>query len=278
MTVAAKQFASAGEGPVVIFHHGSFMDETMFAPQMAAITSIGWRGISCRSRALTCPESIHTLDDIAEDCRAVADAEGVNRFVLCGMSVGAFVAIEFALKYPERLIGLVMIDGKAAAYSSKEREVLAPMFEALDIDGPLPEEFAKWIAPLCFGESTRRHNAALVDEWMNRWTRVISSRSAHKQYLSWINKPDRRGRLAQIKIETLLFHGEEDTATPKSHSLEMAQRLPRGELVIVPRAGHTSNLEQPGAVNAALVQFLKRLREQQAAADTLKGSLAKEDD
>jgi 3-oxoadipate enol-lactonase len=275
VTVSAEQFVSAREGPLVIFQHGSFMDETMFAPQIEAITSVGWRGISYRSRALTHPQNIHTLDDLAEDCRAVANAEGVSRFVLCGMSVGAFMAIEFALKYPERLIGLVMIDGKAAAYSSKEREVLAPKFEDLDTDGPLPEEFAQWIAPLCFGETTRCYNAALVDEWMKRWTRLISSRSAHRQYLSWIDKPDRRDQLAHIKIETLLFHGEEDTATPKSHSLEMAQRLPRGELIIVPKAGHTSNLEQPGVVNAALIQFLNRLRKQLATADTPNGSLEK---
>lgn len=249
-----------GDQPAVIFAHGSFMDESMFAPQLEALSGVGWQGISCRSRALTCPEDLHTLADLVDDVMAIADMHGLRRFVLCGMSVGAFMAIELALAYPERLHGLVMIDGKAASYTSEEREALAPVFEPLDRAGGLPVEFARWLAPLCFGETTCARNPGLVDEWMFRWTKLLSSRSAHRQYRSWIDKPDRSDALASIDLPVLLFHGAEDKATPSDHSVEMDRRLPDSRLVIVPEAGHTSNLEQPDFVNRELVHFLKQFK------------------
>ena len=250
-----------GNGPTIIFQHGTFMDDTMFEPQLDHVAGIGWRGISYNSRAMTDPADIHDLEDLAEDCRALTDRIGLkDKFVLCGMSMGGFTAIEFALKHQSRLLGMVIIDGKAAAYSEEERRVLAPRFTALDRDGPVPREFAEWAAPLCFGKTTAATNPALVAEWVERWTTVTPARSVHRQYLSWIDRPDRRGRLAEITIPVLLFHGAEDVPTPISHSIDMLERLPDATLVKVPDAGHTSNLERPDIVNRALESFLDRLR------------------
>ena len=99
-------------------------------------------------------------------------------------------------------------------------------------------------------------NTELAAAWRKRWTGTIPARSAHRQYLSWMSKADRRGDLPRIRIPTLILHGEEDVPTPLSHSTEMAERMPNASLVVVPRAGHTSNLEQPDFVNAAIKDFL----------------------
>jgi pimeloyl-ACP methyl ester carboxylesterase len=249
-----------GEGPTVIFQHGTFMDDTMFEPQLGHVAGLGWRGISYNSRALTDPAGIHDLGNLADDCLEIADRHGAGRFVLCGMSMGAFMAIEFALKFPDRLLGLVMIDGKAAAYTEQERAAFAPRFGSLDRDGPISREFAEWVAPLCFGRTTAASNPGLVAHWVERWTTVTPARSVHRQYLSWIDRPDRRGRLAEIKLPVLLFHGAEDVPTPLAHGIDMLERLPDATLVKVSGAGHTSNLERPDIVNQALGSLLRRVQ------------------
>jgi pimeloyl-ACP methyl ester carboxylesterase len=249
-----------GKGPTIVFQHGTFMDDTMFDPQLDHVAERGWRGISYNSRALTDPDNVHDLEDLAGDCLTLADRFGLEKFVLCGMSMGAFMGIEFALKHQDRLLGLVMIDGKAAAYSDEERKALAPRFGSLDRDGPISPEFAEWVAPLCFGRTTAATNPALVDHWIRRWTTVTPARSVHRQYLSWIDRPDRRERLAEINVPVLLFHGDEDVPTPLAHSIGMMEHLPDATLVKVPGAGHTSNLERPDIVNRALGAFLDRVR------------------
>jgi pimeloyl-ACP methyl ester carboxylesterase len=248
-----------GGGPrTIVFSHGSFMDKTMFAPQVSFLSGLGWRCISYDSRALTRPRDMHDLADLAADCLSLADARGVGSFVLCGMSVGAFMAVELALAQPGRLEAMILIDGKAAAYSEAERRALAPLFAPLDVDGTIPADFAEWLATMCFGATTRKTRSELAAGWVRRWTGEIPARSAHRQYRSWIDKADRRADLPRIHVPTLIIHGEEDVPTPLSHSTEMAERMPDAALLVVPRAGHTSNLEQPDFVNAAIKDFLGR--------------------
>lgn len=248
-----------GQGPTIVFQHGTFMDDTMFEPQLDHVARLGWRGISYNSRALTDPANIHDLGDLADDCLALVEGLGLEKFVLCGMSMGAFMGIEFALKYPDRLLGLVMIDGKAAAYSDEERAAFAPRFGSLDRDGPISREFAEWVAPLCFGKTTAATNPGLVAHWVERWTTVTPARSVHRQYLSWIDRPDRRAELSGITVPVLLVHGAEDVPTPLAHAIGMLEKLPDAVLVKVPGAGHTSNLERPDIVNHALAAFLDRI-------------------
>lgn len=257
MSGTAHVIDTGGAGPAIIFAHGSFMDKSMFEPQISHLAARGWRCISYDSRALTHTDAVHSLGDLADDCLALAAERSLDSFVLCGMSVGAFMAIELALRAPERLRRLILIDGKAASYSAGERSMLAPRFAALDRPGFLPPDFARWLAPLCFGATTMEAKPGLVDAWLERWTTTIPARSAHRQYLSWIDKPDRRGDLGRITVPTLLFHGAEDIPTPLSHSQEMADLMPDATLVVVPGAGHTSNLEQPALVNAELETFLQ---------------------
>ena len=173
--------------------------------------------------------------------------------------MGAFMGIEFALKHQDRLLGLVMIDGKAAAYTDDDKRAFAPRFGALDRDGPIPREFAAWAAPLCFGKTTATTNPGLIAHWIERWTTVTPARAVHRQYLSWIDRPDRTERLSEITVPVLLVHGAEDVPTPLSHGIAMLEKLPDAVLVKVPGAGHTSNLERPDIVNHALGSFLGRV-------------------
>ena len=230
----------------------------MFDPQLEALSG-RYRTIAYNSRVLAGPNVPHSLDDLAEDCLALVDRLGIETFVLTGMSVGGMMAMHFALHHQDRLDGLVLIDAFAYGFSEEEKREFGPAFGALDVDGMLTRAFAERVAPLCFGETTQRENAELVVHWIERWCTQIPARAVYHQALSWLDKPDLTERLAEIAVPTLILCGDEDVRMRMDHLDEMKGNLQDAELIKIPRAGHTSNLENPEATNGAIAAFLKRI-------------------
>lgn len=248
-----------GAGPAVVFSHGTLMDATMFDPQLDHLAARGYRALAYNSRVLAGAPAPHTLDDLVEDCRALLDGLAIGKCVLAGMSVGGFMALEFALAHPERLHGLIVIAATSQGYTAEEREAYHHQFDKLDVDGMVPRAFAEWVAPFCFGETTRARNRALVDHWIDRWATTVPARAVLFQGRSWLDKEDITARLAAIAVPTLVVHGEEDVPLPIERALPMAEAIPDATLVRVPEAGHSVNLEQPAIVNRAIADFLGRL-------------------
>ncbi len=204
-----------GEGTAVVLTHGSFMDHTMFAPQIEALED-RYRIIAYNHRARTDRwAETYDLGDLANDCRQVLDERGVEKCVLGGMSMGGFMAFEFARMWPERLHGLILIDTKAAPFDREQ----------------------------------------LVAHWVARW-RKLPARSVYNEVRSWLGKADNRPELANIDVPALILHGEEDSIFPVSVAEEIEAGIPRARLVLIPRAGHTANLEQPELSNEAILDFL----------------------
>jgi len=248
-----------GSGPAVVFSHGTLMDATMFDPQLDHLAERGYRAIACNSRTLTGKPGPHTLGDLVEDCRALMDGLGIGKCVLAGMSVGAFMALEFALAHPERLQGLIVIAGTSLDYTADERKAYHGQFDKLDVDGMVPRDFAAWVAPFCFGETTLASNKALVAHWIERWATTVPARAVLFQGRSWLDKADITARLGAVRLPALVIHGEEDVPLPIERAQAMADALPDATFVRVPGAGHSVNLEQPAIVNAAIARFLGRL-------------------
>jgi pimeloyl-ACP methyl ester carboxylesterase len=253
----AMHYVDRGYGQPVVFSHGTLMDWSMFNPQLAALED-RYRVVAFNHRARTADYiSSYKLDDLVEDCRAFLDQLEINRCVLAGMSMGGFMALEFALRYPERLNGLILISTYAGAYSAEERQQYDEAFGALNTDGLVPRPFAEWVAGLCFGPSTHADNPALISKWVDKWCE-IPARSVYCEANSWLDKRDLTAELQHLSIPSLIVHGQEDAVLPLSHATQpMADGLPDVAMTPVPRAGHTVNLEQVETVNVAIDQFLR---------------------
>jgi pimeloyl-ACP methyl ester carboxylesterase len=253
MTVGA--YEDHGTGPAVLLAHGTLMDRTQFAPQVEALSD-AYRVIPFDSRGHTdLHDKPYLLADMVDDTVRLMDELGLERCVLGGMSMGGFMAIEFALEHPDRLDGLVLIDVMAEAYTPEEQEGFSHEFERVDVDGPVPRDFAEWCAPLCFGATTAERNPQLIEEWVDRWS-ALPARSIHREAHSWLGKADRTDRLREIDVPVLQVHGAEDAVLAIERARPMAGEFPRVRFVEIPDAGHTSNLENPEAVNRALREFL----------------------
>jgi len=252
-------YKEKGAGPAVVFNHGTLMDCTMFDPQLDFLAQHGWRGISLNSRVLTGPPVPHTLEDLADDTAALAEKLNLSNYVVAGMSVGAFTALDFALKYRNRAAGYILISGQSCAYPAADQQAFDQEFARFDMDGMVSRERAQWAAPFCFGPHAWSHNRVLVDEWMQRWMTQIPSRAVWAQGTSWVFKPDLTERLREIDQPVLILHGADDVPVPIVRGYQMLEHLKDATFVKVPNAGHTVNLENPAVVNAAIKGFLERL-------------------
>ena len=160
----------------------------MFQPQIDYLSS-DYLVIGYNNRTWFRPEEPHTLDDLVEDCRNLLDELKIRRCVLFGMSMGGHMAISFALKYPERLDGLVLMGAGAAAFPPEIQEITGESFAQLDIEGQVPREWAERTARVVFGETTFADNRVLIDHWIEQWTRA-PARVVYRQGMSWIYKED----------------------------------------------------------------------------------------
>jgi pimeloyl-ACP methyl ester carboxylesterase len=171
------------------------------------------------------------------------------------MSMGGFMAFEFARMWPERLHGLILIDTKAAPFNHEQQENVLRDFAKADVDGLLPHDVAAVAVARCFGATTIERNPKLVAHWIARW-RKLPARSVYNEVRSWLGKADNRPDLANIDVPALILHGEEDSIFPVSIAEELAAGIPDAQLVVIPLAGHTANLEQPEVSNEAILGFL----------------------
>ena len=243
-----------GTGPAVVFSHGTLMDRTMFEPQLEALAG-DYRTVAYDHRART--EHAHEpydLDDLVGNCRTLIDAKDIDSCVLAGMSMGGFMALRFALAHPEVLDGLVLIDSMATPHTEAERNEYGGLIDQARADGVSPD-LTELVSHILFGETSVAERPALVEHWRNRW-RSYPGEAVYHEVRSWIHRPGVEDRLSEIDVPTLVLHGEEDAAIDPDRAAPMVESLPDARMERVPAAGHSSNLENPEAANAAISEFL----------------------
>lgn len=244
-----------GDGPPVVFAHGTLMDRTMFAPQLSGLAD-AYRCVAYDLRARTeWYAPAYDLEDLANDCAALLDGIGEERAVVAGMSMGGFMALRFALQYPDRVAGLVLIDSMATPHTESERETYGDMVDSLPDRGTVEPHLAEAVTHYLFGETTLAERTDLVDRWLNRW-QTYPGEAVYNEVHSWLDRPDVTDRLAEIEAPVLIVHGEEDASIAPERAEAMVDELPDAEFVTIPEAGHSSNLERPELVTEAIGSFL----------------------
>lgn len=248
-----------GDGPPVVLCHGTLMDRTMFDPQLAALED-DYRVVAYDTRARTDRYvGPYDLYDLADDCAALLDAKGIDSCVLGGMSMGGFMALRFAERYPDRVEGLVLIDSTAGTHDEEDIERYTEMIESARDSEGMPDHLADIIKHILFGATTNETNPELVESWVDRW-QTFPGEAVYHEVNSWLERPDFTDELDDIDVPALVVHGEEDTALEPERSDSLVEKLD-AERVMVPEAGHSSNVENPEPVNAALAEFLEGVYE-----------------
>jgi 3-oxoadipate enol-lactonase len=243
---------SGGSGAAVIFSHGYLMDHEMFEPQVAALSG-EFRCITWDERGFGQTEAHGPFSywNSAEDALALLSHLGVDDAFFVGMSQGGFISMRAALRAPQRVRGLGLIDTQ----SGTEAEEVRPAFEAMAVDwetnGP-SDALTGAVAGMIMSPGYD-HTA-----WVAKWQAAPKEGVRHP-FRTLMDRDDISERVSEIAAPTIIFHGEEDAAIPVEKAEYLERELPNCEgLVRIAGAGHAANLSHPDEVNRPLREFLRR--------------------
>ena len=252
------RYLEAGAGWPVVLIHAFPLHADMWRPQLEQVPE-GWRFIAPDLRgfgpaaAAAIGNERFTLDDMAADVGLLLDHLEIDRAVIGGLSMGGYVTFALFRKAPERFTGIVLADTKAKADTAEGRDGRRAMIEAARGGGAAV--VADRMLPKLLGARTRRTRPGLARDVraMIEATRVEPIVWALEAMMA---RPDSTPDLLRVPCPGLVIVGAEDELTPPAEAEAMQARLARSRLVVLPEAGHLSNLEAPEAFTRALSDFL----------------------
>jgi pimeloyl-ACP methyl ester carboxylesterase len=245
-----------GEGPVILLAHGMWCDGGMFADlarDLARDHRVLVPDLRGHGRS-TVPDRQWEITDLADDLSAMLDRLGVSRLTLLGFSMGGMAAVEFALRFGDRLEGLVLVGTSAAAEELVRLAEIRTLARIIQFTGK-PKFLSHEAARTTFSAAFRESNPAAVV----RWESVIgamSGRALIHALRAVASRPSRMNRLGEISVPSLIVTGGEDRILKPRWSSVMHRELPQSRLVTYPGVGHAVPTERP----AEMAELIRRLR------------------
>jgi 3-oxoadipate enol-lactonase len=246
-----------GIGQPIIFLHAFPLNRSMWQGQITALLNeqrfrliaLDWRGFG-ESESTT---TVSSMELLADDVAALMDALGMQQAILCGLSMGGYVAFAFQRKYPERVGGLILADTKPDADTEEARANRAKIAQLAESEGP--GAVADLQVPNLISDYTRQHHLE-VEALVRRMAEAATGSGIAAAARGMAQRADANDLLAQITVPTLVVVGEADKLTPPTVAQAYAAKIPGAGFAVIPRAGHLSNLEQPETFLEVLRNFL----------------------
>ncbi|HEX6104585.1 MAG TPA: alpha/beta fold hydrolase [Gemmatimonadales bacterium] len=247
-----------GDGPAVLFIHGYPLDRTIWAHQVASLE--GFRRIAPDLRGMgqsDAPDLGYSIATYAGDLAALLDTLGVEQAVLCGLSMGGYIAFEFVRRWRHRVRGLVLMDTRAEADSAEaKRGRDASAAEARDRGSAAIAEamLPRMLSPATLTGSPETGNRVRALMAATPVAGVVGALGALR------DRPDSTELLGTLAgLPTLVVVGEDDALTPPAQARAMADAIPGARLSVIPGAGHLPPMERPAATSQVLLEFLRSL-------------------
>lgn len=247
-------------GEPIVFAHGLLWSGRMFDAPVAALrdryrcVTFDFRG---QGRSAVTRDG-YDMDALSQDAAALIEALGIAPCHFAGLSMGGFVGMRLAARRPKLLRSLILLEtaGDAEPLANVRRYRQFLFVERLLGPGAV----ASRVMPVMFGRSflTDPSRAAEREEWQRRLANNHRT-GIRRATLGVIERPSVEDELGKIAIPTLVIEGDEDAAVPPERAKRTASLIPGARLVMIPHAGHTSSVEEPAAVTAAIEEFLRVL-------------------
>jgi 3-oxoadipate enol-lactonase len=252
-------YKESGSGPeTIVFSHGLLMDHSMFEPQRAAFEK-QYRVIAYDHRAQGQSEDPgrgYDMSTLTDDATMLIRSLKLAPCHFAGISMGGFVGMRLAAHHPELVKTLTLMNTTASKEKLSNRLRYNFLAKLVRIVGTAP--FMNIAVRELFGQSTRR--SAEKRDMLDAWTAKLRSRPkniAHSLESVMNRRAVRADELKAIHCPTLIIAGEEDTAQPPRNSESLAVSIRGARFITVPGAGHSSSLEQPEAVIAAMRELFQ---------------------
>jgi 3-oxoadipate enol-lactonase len=246
------------DGPPVVLIHGFPFSQEMWAPQIGVLSQ-QFRVITydVRGHGKSPPgDGQYTLEFFVDDLIGLLDHLKIDRAIVCGLSMGGYIALRAVERNPERVRALVLCDTRSEADSNEARIKRAGAIKAVKQQGvsAYAEGFVKVVfAP---GSFTTKPDAV---EKIKKIIQANPVLGICGTLLALAARADTTAALPKIRVPALILVGDQDTLTPPTAAEAMREKIPHSKMYVIPQAAHMSNLENPREFNARLLDFLARL-------------------
>lgn len=251
--------SGAGEENIV-FSHGFLMNHAMFQAQIEALAphfhciAYDHRG---HGRSET-TQSGYEIDNLTADAAALIEALGIAPCHFVGMSTGGFVGLRLAIRQPDLLRSLTLIDTSADAETPgqvRQYDMLATVVRYFGWRLVLGKALSALFSPHFINNPQRQ------DE-VNKWKQVImghDKKGVAAFARGIFHRDSVVNQLDKIHTPTVVIGGEEDVATPPEKMKQIVAGIPGTILNLIPDAGHSTVVEKPDAVTAVMLDFYKKI-------------------
>ena len=195
-----------------------------------------------------------TMEDLADCIRHILDAEKLDSCKMIGHSMGGYITLAFAEKYPEKLTALGLFHSTAFADSEEKKAQRRKSIEFIGKYGAT--EFIRQSTPNLFSDAYKQRNPEGIREFVGHYDNFTDT-SLVSYYEAMINRPDRTDILRNFKKPVLFVIGEKDPAVPLEQSLKQSHLPEIAYIHILENVAHMGMLEEPGETNHLLLSFIK---------------------
>lgn len=251
------RYVDVGEGLPLLFIHGFPLSSAAWRDQIETLQS-SYRVIVPDLTGFgesEPPVGAVSMEQYATDLHELINHLSIDASVVVGHSMGGYIALAFARKFPKAVKGLVLVGTKSGAdtpEAAKGRRDTANKVTAdgtqIVIDQMLPKFFSLG------------HSNAEMTNHVQKIMAAASSEGVAGALLGMAGRPDSTPLLNIITAPTLVVAGVDDQVISAMESKKLADAIPNAKLELIPGAGHLVALEKPGEFNSVLMQWLARFK------------------
>ena len=246
-----------GEGTPILFLHGSGTGVTAAANwwlNLPALSTLG-RCIAIDSigygQTVVADGTVYGIREWVPHAVRVLDALGIEKTCIVGNSLGGWLAFQFSIDFPERLLGIVSMGTGGAALTGALKGHSSPTLTQEGIRQTL-EMFVVDKSLVTDELVSLRYQSALNDTASDRLAAVVAARDRDR-----IELPLDMDVLSSLDVPVLLIHGVQDIVIPVSRTWELLSVLPNADAHIFSQCGHWSQVERAEEFNAVITQYLR---------------------
>lgn len=251
------QYNKYGEGLPVVLIHGFGEDSHIWDHQVAALAE-QYRLIipDLPGTGRSAPMQAPGMESLADGIADILEKEKIGKCVLIGHSMGGYITLAFAEKYPEKLLGFGLVHSTAFADSESKKEARKKSIEFIRQHGS--KSFLETATPNLFAEKNRLPMAKTILSIVETNAGILPE-TLIAFYNAMMLRPDRTGILKSTPVPVLFIAGKEDQAVPFPDTMQQVHLPELSYIYILGQSGHMGMLEETEKCNVAINRFLSDL-------------------
>lgn len=242
-----------GKGDAIVLTHGNSLFHGQWQAQVEEFSKthrvIVW---DVRGHGKTgLPSGPLDPESFSRDLIGLLDGLKIEKAVLCGLSMGGHISLQTAVRYPERVRGLVLIGAPFTNSFNWFETLTVPInllsvrLMPLELTAKLTADAVSKITPSTRGIVEQGFGFMTHDQFLRQWAGNLRLETKHD--------------LHKVQCRTLILHGEKDALVARQQKA-LAAGINGAEFYSIPGAGHLTNLDNPQAVNQHMREFLQKLK------------------